>query len=193
MNEHDAIIRFLKTSNYIDHQLNELHSQSIDVKLLTNTFQQLKLLKQLEATCGLTIYNLSDKAEDKKLEMDDKLFALLKKSFNTTRRKPATFNGYKQFYVALVKSATSRDIIQSKKSNRLEDRNLHHYCLNNDLIKTQLELNKFKNKCSKGFCEDAVQQFDIKQVAQEAYEDGDAFINDDAYGLGSALDFGIEI
>mgnify|MGYP003340518927 CR=1 FL=1 len=189
MKEHDAIIRLLKTSNYIDRQLNELHDRSVDVKLLTNTFQQLKLLKQLEATYGLTIYNLSDKAEDKKLEMDDKLFALLKKSFNITRRKPATYQGYKQLYVSLVKSATSKSLIQSKKSSRKEDRDVYHYFLDTGLIKTHLELNQFKNKACKGFCEDAIAKFDIKQPE---VEDEDTFVdNEVVHDLGSALDYGL--
>ena len=184
MKEHDAIIRFLKTGSYIDNQLKELQAQSIDVKLMTNPYHQVKLLKHLENTYGLNIYNLDAKVEDTNFELDEKLFALIKRSFNCTRKKPTTYNTYKQMYVALVKSATGRDIIVSKKCNQKnEDKGIHRHFLNDNLIQTHLELNKYKNKGCKGFSDEAICKFGIKVATQDVDEDCDAFL-DDANDLG---------
>ena len=192
MKEHDAIIRFLKTGSYIDNQLKELQAQSIDVKLMTNPYHQVKLLKHLENTYGLNIYNLDAKVEDTNFELDEKLWTLIRRSFNCTRKKPTTYHTYRQMYVSLVQSATGKDIIINKKCNqRNELRGTYLHILNESLIQQHLELNKYKNKCCKGFSEDAIGKFGIQVATRDVDEDCDAFV-DDANDLGVALDHGIE-
>ena len=165
--EHDAIIRLLKTKEHIKAQLDDLRFKSIDVKVLTNPYHQVKLLRDLEELYGMTIYNINQKFEGE-FTMDDAKFKLIKHMFNSVRRKPESFNGYKMMYASLVKSITCKDITQSKRSKAKADRDVMNYILDSNLIQTHLELNGLKNQRRRGFSSDAVQTFGITPIEADA-------------------------
>ena len=165
--EHDAIIRLLKTKEHIKAQLDDLRFKSIDVKVLTNPYHQMKLLRELEEQYGMTIYNINQKFEGE-FTMDDAKFKLIKHMFNSVRRKPESFTGYKMMYASLVKSITCKDIMQSKRSKAKADRDVMNYILDSNLIQTHLELNGLKNQRRRGFSSDAVQTFGITPIEADA-------------------------
>ena len=165
--EHDAIIRLLKTKEHSKAQLDDLRFKSTDVKVLTNRYHQMKLLRKLEEQYGMTIYNINQKFEGA-FTMDDAKFKLIKHMFNSVRRKPESFKGYRMMYASLVKSITCKDILQSKRSKAKADRDVMNYVLTSNLIRTHLELNGIKNQRRRGFSSDAVQTFGITPIETDA-------------------------
>jgi hypothetical protein len=179
--EHDAIIRLLKSTEHIDEHLAELSSTSIDAKLLTNNYQQVKIIKEFEVKYGLNLFALGSQGE---ANIDDGFWKLVKHVFRVTRAKPATFNEVKQLYVSIVKSATSKNLIESKQLKTKKDRGATAYTLNEGLLKYHLELNGFKNTSCRGFAKEVVDKFGLfERLSTDSL--GDAFLDDD---LTKALD-----
>ena len=171
--EHDDIIRLLKSTDHIDCELGGLNAKSIDAKLLNNKFQKAKLIQEFGSKFGITMFNLDESAEGKDASMDDGFFALIKQAFRITRAKPKTYSEVRQLFVSILRTATCRDIVTGKQGKTKKDRDVIVYTLNEGLLKYHLELNGFKNKARKGFAPEVVEKFDL-----QAATEGDQFLDD---------------
>ena len=172
MQEHDDILRLLKTAQHVDDELAGLNQQSIDAKLLSNRFQKAKLINEFGARYGLTLLTLNAQERDGDVQMDDAFFALVKQAFRVTRAKPKTFREIKQLFVSIVRSATCKNIITSKQGKAKSERDVTLYSLNEGLVKHHLELSSFKNRRRKGFAPEVVEKFGL-----QATEEGDLFLD----------------
>jgi len=53
--DHDAIVRFFKSNEYIDGKVGELNFKGIDIKTLGNSYNKLKILREFEAWHGISV------------------------------------------------------------------------------------------------------------------------------------------
>ena len=106
-------MRFFKSNEYIDNKLNELDFKGIDVKTLTNSYNKLKIIRQFEARYGINVWTPQCPTNT---DMDDAFYSLIKTVFRTKLPKPTTPQELVKFYGALVKSATTRKLINVKKA-----------------------------------------------------------------------------
>jgi hypothetical protein len=111
LRDHNCIIRFLKSNEYIDNKLSELDFKGIDVKTLTNSYNKLNIVRQFEARYGINVWAPQSPTNT---EMDDAFYRLIKTVFRTKLPKPTTPEELVKFYGALIKSATSRNLIRVK-------------------------------------------------------------------------------
>ena len=58
LQEHDAIIRMLKSDDHIDERFANLQVRSIDAKLLSNNNLKVKVIREFASRYGLSIFNL---------------------------------------------------------------------------------------------------------------------------------------
>jgi len=177
--EHDDILRLLKTAQHVNDELESLNQKSIDAKLLSNRFQKAKLINEFGTKYGLTLLTLNAQEPvpgtpcgDGDVQMDDAFFALVKQAFRVTRAKPKTFREIKQLFVSIVRSATCKNLITSKQGKAKSERDVTLYSLNEGLVKHHLELSSFKNKRRKGFAPEVVEKFGL-----QATEEADLFLD----------------
>ena len=170
--EHDSVIRLLKSKEFIDDNLAVLTTKSIDAKLLTNKFQKAKLLKEFDAKFGINLFNLDEDGED--IKMDDGFFNLVCQTFRMKRAKPTNHCETKQLFVAMVRSATCKALITSKQAKCKKDRDKPLYTLDESILKYHLELNGLKNKKRRGFAPEVVEKFGL----EEPLEEFDQFLED---------------
>jgi hypothetical protein len=157
LQEHDAIIRVLKSDDHIDERFSNLQVRSIDAKLLSNNNLKVKVIREFASRYGLSIFNLDGKGD----KMDDTFWKLIQQAFKVTRAKPTKFSEIKQLFISLVKATTSKDIIKGKQGKTKKDRDMTVYTLNETFIKMHLELNSLKNKTCKGFSQEVVDTFGL--------------------------------
>jgi len=148
--DHNCIMRFFKSNEYIDNKLNELDFKGIDVKTLTNSYNKLKIIRQFEARYGINVWTPQCPTNT---EMDDAFYSLIKTVFRTKLPKPTTPQDLVKFYGALVKSATTRKLINVKKGE---------IKINDEIAQHHLKLNAFKNIDRIGFSPEAQKHFNIK-------------------------------
>ena len=186
--EHDAIIRLLKSNDHVNDHLAELSARSIDAKLLTNSFQKTKIIQEFDAKFGINLFNLGsftggDEGPSGQPTMDEGFFKLVKQAFRVKRGKPASRDEIKQLFVSIVKTTTCKDIIKSTQGKSSKDRDKTVYHLNENLLKHHLELNGFKNKTRRGFAPEVVEKFGLEAAAEET----DDFLDDERENV-EALD-----
>ena len=148
--DHDAIVRFFKSNEYINDKVSELNFKGIDIKTLGTSYNKLKILREFEARHGISVWN---PVVTINAEMDDAFYNLIKTAFRTKLQKPTTPEEVVKFYGALVKSATCRNLINVKK-NVIK--------INDELAMYHLELNSYKNTRRLGFSPEAKQYFGIE-------------------------------
>ena len=159
VSDHDAVIRFLKSADYINNKMTDLEFKGIDVKNLTNRYHKLKIIREMEAEFGINIWTPQAPT---KTEMKDEFYRLVRTVFRTKLAKPTTSKEIVAFYGALVKSATCRNFINIKKGE---------ITINTDFVTEHLELNAFKNEKRTGFSIEAKKHFGI-ETNEVPYLDG---------------------
>ena len=159
VSDHDAVIRFLKSADYINNKMTDLEFKGIDVKNLTNRYHKLKIIREMEAEFGINSWTPQAPT---KTEMKDEFYRLVRTVFRTKLAKPTTSKEIVAFYGALVKSATCRNFINIKKGE---------ITINTDFVTEHLELNAFKNEKRTGFSIEAKKHFGI-ETNEVPYLDG---------------------
>lgn len=155
--EHDAIIRVLKSAEHVDMKLNGLHFTSVDAKLLTNSWQKVKILRELEARYNLSMFE-NKPVQNFTGEFNEHFYNLIKFTFKTKRAKPTTEHELKIFYGNLVKLAGSRQLLSATKFG---------LTLNSALVQHHLDLNRFKNRSCTGFAGEVEDRFGVAPVGME--------------------------
>jgi hypothetical protein len=177
--EHDAVIRLLKSVEHVDVSLAGLQARSMDPKLLSNNNLKAKIINEFDARYGLSLFNLTkltgEGEAQGEAQMDDGFWKLVKQAFKVSRAKPSNHHEIKQLFVSIVKAATTKDVIQGKQLKTKKDRGKTAYTLNETLIKHHLELSAFKNKSCKGFSQEVVEKFGL---TPEVLEVADNFLGD---------------
>ena len=56
VSDHDAVIRFLKSTDHLNNKISDLDFKGIDVKNLTNRYNKLKIIREMEAEFGINIW-----------------------------------------------------------------------------------------------------------------------------------------
>ena len=80
VSDHDAVIRFLKSADYINNKMTDLEFKGIDVKNLTNRYHKLKIIREMEAEFGINIWTPQAPT---KTEMKDEFYRLVRTVFRT--------------------------------------------------------------------------------------------------------------
>ena len=149
--DHDNIIRMLKSEDYINAKLTQLHMSGIDVKLLNNTFQKIKLLKLLDTTYNIDFLN--EQGSNSGVMADD-LYQLIKHTFRLRQIKPTTTEAINDLYSAMVRSITNdKTLVRSGKKG---------FSTNITTFKHHLALNNIKNKSQLGFSQSTIDTFGIE-------------------------------
>jgi hypothetical protein len=154
LRDHDCIMRFLKSNEYIDNKLNELNFKGVDVKNLTNSYNKLNILRQFETRHGINVWAPQTPTDT---EMDSTFYNLIKTVFRTKLTTPQTPEELVKFYGTLVKSATHRNFVKVTKGQ---------VSINTDFVTKHLELNGYKNERRTGFSPEAMEHFGIETRTQ---------------------------
>ena len=158
--EHDAVIRLLKSDNYIAGKLENLKDNSYDVKTLQNSCHKISVLRQLEQDYGIGFLEV-DAKEDGEIEMSYNRHRMIKRLFGTEKKKPTTRKELMKIYVSMIKHITTKEMVVSLRSKRKANRDEVEYSLNDDLVKEHIGLNAWKNPMLRDFAEKAVNMFEM--------------------------------
>ena len=164
--DHDAIIRFLKSEEYVNSRVTESQFKCFDPKVLTNRYHKLKLVRDMEAKFGLNVWGQSVPTQS---EMSEDFYRLIKTTFGTKLARPTTAEQVFKMYANLVKSCASRQFINCTQGA---------IKLNTAVVAEHLALNKYKNPRCLGFSDQAVETFKIQVQTEEPVEAGiDMFLD----------------
>ena len=153
--DHDAIIRFLKSDEYVDRRVFEYQFTGFDTKVLTNRYHKLKLVRDMEAKFGLNVWGQSVPTQS---EMSEDFYRLIKTTFGTKLARPTTAEQVFKMYANLVKSCASRQFINCTQGA---------IKLNTAVVAEHLALNKYKNPRCLGFSDQAVETFKIQVQTED--------------------------
>jgi hypothetical protein len=142
--EHDNIIRLLKTDDYISRKLERCTETAYDEAVLMSVFSKIRLVRQLEHTYNINLFNLNVKNID--IDMNEQLYKNIRTVFKTTKGKPKDTKELVRLYVGLIRNICGGSLIKAKQLSTKEERNNVIYTLVADNIYYNLELNSYKNK-----------------------------------------------
>jgi hypothetical protein len=143
--EHDNIIRLLKSDDYIKRKLEKCTETAYDEAVLMCVFSKIRLVRQIEHIYNISLFNLNVKSVD--IDMDEQLYKNIKTVFKTTKGKPKDTKELIKLYVGLIRNICGGgSLIKSKQLSTKEERNNVIYTLDTDNIYYQLELNSHKNQ-----------------------------------------------
>lgn len=155
--EHDNIIRFFKTDEYITKKLEQRTTTAYDEAVLMSVFNKIKLVRQLEHKYGINIFNLNVKCVD--IEIDANLYKTIKTVFRTAKAKPKDTKELVKLYVGLVRHICGSSLIKTKQMNTKEERNNIIYTHNEEAIHNNLEMYSYKNEHMTNF----IDAIDVKR------------------------------
>ena len=133
--EHD--IRLLKTDGYISRKLERCTETSYDEAVLMCVFSKIKLVRQIEHTCNINLFNWNVKNID--IDMNDKLYKNIRTVFKTTKGKPKDTKEVVKPYVGLIREIYGGSLRKSKHLSTKEERKIVVYFLDTDNIYYQLD------------------------------------------------------
>ena len=84
------------------------------------------------------------------IEIEDELWAFVKKLFRSTKDKPKDMTEFKPIYISMIKNICDSDMIESKQVRDGKTR-IRIYNLNIDYIKDHLKLNQYINPMANDF------------------------------------------
>ena len=172
--EHDAVIRLLRSDSYIAGKLEDLKDNSYDVKTLQNSYHKISVLRQLEQDYAVGFLQVGTK-QDGEIEMHDDRYRLIKRLFGTEKKKPGKRKELMKIYVSMIKHIATKEIVVSMRSKKKANRDEVEYSLNVELVKEHLRLNAWKNPKLRDFSDRAVELFEIEMG--EAIETADLFLD----------------
>jgi hypothetical protein len=115
-NDHLNIIRFIRTDKYIDFKLEILKLSTFDVKIVTNTYNKIKLLRGLMKKNNFDYFNITlDKQDMTSILIDNNEWLLIKKLFRITKEKPKNKYELSLLFGSMIRHITNSDVIISKK------------------------------------------------------------------------------
>lgn len=181
LQNHLNIIRTLKDKKYISDKLQVLREYSFDVKTVSNIYNKILTLNNLEEKYKIKHLEVNYENEGN-IHMTDAEYEYIKKlfRFRNTKDKPSTYDQLRSVYVNMIRHILPSNLIQSHRSKKKENRDKQCYTLNKKLLQYHLELNQYMNPNRVNFHNDIVDMFDIKVVpiTDAKYE---IFINDDPH------------
>ena len=149
VDEHDALMRFLKSDEVINDKLADLSFNCLETKALTNAFQMTKVVRMVGAKWG---FNMLEENRGVFNQLDDGLYKLVKHVFKLRRANPDNQEDAGKIFEAMVNKVTYRNFLKIRKGGlawKLED------------VKTHLELNQHKNTRVLGFAPWVVTKFGL--------------------------------
>ena len=155
--DHDALMRFLKSDELINDKLAELSMNCIDAKALTNTYQMIKVTRMVGAKWG---FSLLEDAPGEFNKLDEGLYKLVKHVFKLRRANPENQQDAGKMYETMVNKATFSKLLKCRKGELAWDI---------EAVKTHLELNKHKNTQVFGFAPLVVAKFGLTPTPQDLF------------------------
>ena len=183
MEEYFHTVALLRSDEYVDDRINKAYETMYDVRVMTSTYNKIKLLRTLEATYNIAPFDITTE-KDEAITMDDKTHQLYQKVFRSKKEKPTNHKQLKQIYVGLIKNITSHDIISSKQLSTKAQRNQRVYSINEELIQEHLKLYKRYMPTMENIKPCFLKMFDIEvdEVEEEMEfideDDDDEYVDD---------------
>ena len=137
--EHDALMRFLKSDEFVNDKLADLSMNCLEAKALTNPFQMIKVARLVGAKWG---YSLLEDKPGEFNKLDEGLYKLVKHAFRLHRPNPENQQDAGKMYEAMVNKATWRNFLKCSKGD---------VRWNIEVVKKHLDLSGFKNTRVIGF------------------------------------------
>jgi hypothetical protein len=147
--DHDALMRFLKSDEVINDRLADLSLNCLEAKAMTNTYQMIKVARLTGAKWG---FGLLEESPGEFAKLDEGLYKLVKHVFKLRRANPENQQEAGKMFETMVNKVTYRNFVKSTKDGlnwKTED------------VKTHLALNKFKNTRVLGFHPQVVSKFGL--------------------------------
>jgi len=160
VDEHDALMRFLKSDELINDKLAELSMNCLDAKALTNPYQMIKVVRMVGAKWG---FSLLEDAPGEFNKLDEGLYKLVKHVFKLRRVNPENQQDAGKMYETMVNKATFGKLLKCRKGDLAWDI---------EAVKKHLELNKHKNTQVFGFAPLVVAKFGLTPTPQELFVHG---------------------
>ena len=153
--EHDALMRFLKSDEFVNDKLADLSMNCLEAKALTNPFQMIKVIRLVGAKWG---YSLLEDKPGEFNKLDDGLYKLVKHTFKLHRPNPENQQDAGKMYEAMVNKATWRNFLKCSKGD---------VRWNIEVVKKHLDLSGFKNTRVIGFHPLVVTKFGLTPTELE--------------------------
>lgn len=145
--DHCNFINLIKNEKYIDEKIKEEGEKSMELRKNRSIYKKIKAIKTIEKRYGIYFYDESiNEIKKNEIEMDDEYYRYLKLLFRTEKKKPENFDQLKKFYLGIVKNITNVSFIDSVKRNTKINRDSHKYVLNKNVLKHNINLDKYRNK-----------------------------------------------
>ena len=150
VDEHDATIRFFRSTAYVEDKLGDLGLECLELKSMTNCYQKVKLLRALEQKWGIGLFG-NEVANFEKL--DEPFYKMLRHVFKIRRANPENPIEAGKLYGAVVNKITFEKMVSATKTGltwRVGD------------IQKHLELNTLKNTRQTGYHETVYPKFGLR-------------------------------
>ena len=151
--EHDALMRFLKSDEFVNDKLADLSMNCMEAKALTNTYQMIKVVRLVGTKWG---FSLLEDARGEFNKLDDGVYKLVKHVFKLKRANPENQQDASKMYETMVNKATYRNFLKCRKGD---------VSWNIEAVKKHLELSGFKNTLVLGFAPLVVAKFGLTPTA----------------------------
>jgi hypothetical protein len=141
--EHLNVISFLKSDTYIKNKLKDLKNNTFDIKIITNKYNKIKLLRTLMNYYNIDYFDIKREPDLNPITLING-WSIYKKAFRINKSRP--INKYQLIItiVNMIRHITNREIIKQK-AQQIKKIKYNIYEFNWDFIKNYVELNKFQN------------------------------------------------
>ena len=112
IDEHDALMRFLKSDEFVNDKLADLSMNCLEAKALTNTYQMIKVVRLVGGKWG---FSLLEDARSEFNKLDDGVYKLVKHVFKLKRANPENQQDASKMYETMVNKATYRNFLKCRK------------------------------------------------------------------------------
>ena len=160
-NDHLNVIRLLKSEDYINIHINQLHNDNYNAVVNNSIYHKIKILYDIERGMNITHLNVNKCNEIKMYNIPEDTFKYMKKIFRITRPKPSNTKDLFILYISIIKNITCKDFITSLKSTKRNDKTTY-YSLNEEFIKYHIDLNKLSNPKLKNYHHDTLEMLNIE-------------------------------
>lgn len=180
--KHDNLIKLLQDQETINAKVSSDSANSLDVLTSEYIYNKIKMIKKIESLYNLENLNMESLNNIKTFsKIEPYIYDSICRTFRTNKKNPETVDEFKQFYLTMVKHLTGPNIITSKRCRTDEGERATIYTLNEDYIKYNLDLNKFKNIYCLNFDEKFIKKYNINVTVPPINDSIFLNINDDQF------------
>lgn len=169
-------LNLFKTNEYIEKRIKKKQDETLNLKLINNSYSKIKLLEYFENHYKIKRFNFED--VDINNEIDETFKELYASIF--PKRKPKNYKDKQELlkiYVNIIKSICGEITIITQEQKMKNKKRIYEYNLNIEIIKELIILCKMKNPTLKGYNLELIEK--LTGIKPELTTENNIYFGDD--------------